>query len=193
MSNFVRGWKRKTGIITLIAAMALTSAWIRSLSYLDDVMIFAGTSTVQAIYSNPNHLAWVWSWRQKVADGTTTENEPRDIRRILSRPGYWVMMEPSRKKRVYWQTTIIRFETDEETGEMPTCINFDFQEAFPQIRWYWNRYGFRFGSQSKTWYEAVVLNVPYWLLVCPLTLLTVYLLLGNPRSAKALAGYDSSI
>ena len=60
MGEFFRGWSRKVGVITLMLACALMSAWIRSPLNNDSIQFEWGTSYI-TFASNQNGLWWVTS------------------------------------------------------------------------------------------------------------------------------------
>lgn len=59
MREFYRGWKRKVGVVTLLVACVLTSAWIRSLSKEDEFRIPAGKRTEIKLVAENGYLMWL--------------------------------------------------------------------------------------------------------------------------------------
>ncbi|MDB5342636.1 MAG: hypothetical protein JWP89_1013 [Schlesneria sp.] len=58
MHTFFHGWRRKAGCITLVMALALTCAWIRSYA-LFDIVYFATPGRSHAVVSTSGKLCWV--------------------------------------------------------------------------------------------------------------------------------------
>jgi hypothetical protein len=59
MWTYFRGWKRKIGVATLVMALALMGAWMRSHFSFDQLMIDGRTSTVGAFSFNRSLLIYL--------------------------------------------------------------------------------------------------------------------------------------
>ncbi len=59
MGDFLHGWRRKLGIVTLLLAFVFLSGWIRSRSHCDHVTIRSGQQTVHWLISGYHWLGWV--------------------------------------------------------------------------------------------------------------------------------------
>jgi hypothetical protein len=46
MKEFFHGWRRKTGLVTLVLACLFASLWVRSVSWLDNIPVRIGTGHV---------------------------------------------------------------------------------------------------------------------------------------------------
>lgn len=57
MREFFRGWRRKVGCVTLVMALALTGAWIRS-SLVQDEIYLLRPERVYAIQSSVGGIQW---------------------------------------------------------------------------------------------------------------------------------------
>lgn len=51
MREFFRGWKRKTGAVTLVVACLLTGAWVRSLTYVEQYISINSESSFDMLES----------------------------------------------------------------------------------------------------------------------------------------------
>lgn len=56
MSSFFHGWRRKAGCVTLVMALIVMTAWIRSLVVTDSVLIWTDTDTAYAVSTTPHQL-----------------------------------------------------------------------------------------------------------------------------------------
>ena len=101
MKDFFHGWRRKAGCVTLVMALAVTGAWVRSNIVEDDLSFL-----YPDLQSSEGGIEWTFlTWRRELFKG---------------REGNWLV------RQVYWR-------------------------------------------------------VPYGFVATPLTLLSAYLLLGQPR------------
>jgi hypothetical protein len=57
MHDFVKGWKRKVGVVTLVMACVLTAAWVRSLTVMDTVWIPARGDEAFCCLSTSGYLS----------------------------------------------------------------------------------------------------------------------------------------
>jgi hypothetical protein len=58
MSGFFYGWRRKTGVVTLLMACVLMGAWLRCRSR-DDVVYFVFLDRQHRIYAVENRIIWL--------------------------------------------------------------------------------------------------------------------------------------
>lgn len=57
MREFFRGWRRKTGVLTLVMACVFAAGWIRSLSFRDEITS-CRIPDIYSIASNRGRLVW---------------------------------------------------------------------------------------------------------------------------------------
>ena len=58
MGDFIKGWRRKTGLLTLMIALVFMGAWARSVSVMDAVQIRSGMYTMEHCVSVDHSLVW---------------------------------------------------------------------------------------------------------------------------------------
>lgn len=61
MQEFFRGWKRKTGIVTLLITCMLTAGWVRSTRMYERFGYRTGESCFHWIYSVRGEIWWIRS------------------------------------------------------------------------------------------------------------------------------------
>ena len=61
MHNFFHGWRRKAGVVTLVMALTVYAAWMRSRNIID-TMSFRVGSRQHEITSLYQRINW-WSWQ----------------------------------------------------------------------------------------------------------------------------------
>jgi len=60
MREFFRGWRRKTGCVTLLVACLLTGGWVRSLTRHDGINYRTGQQSDQRLISFQSAVHWCW-------------------------------------------------------------------------------------------------------------------------------------
>jgi hypothetical protein len=58
MQNYFHGWRRKTGVVTLLMACGLMGMWIRSLNRNDWVGLSANYKLVLLLHSSEGEIWW---------------------------------------------------------------------------------------------------------------------------------------
>ena len=59
MREFIRGWRRKIGMLTLAMACVFMAVWIRSLFMLDQFWFYAGNGHLETLYSFDSKIGWL--------------------------------------------------------------------------------------------------------------------------------------
>ena len=59
MGEFFKGWRRKTGVVTLAIACMFMAAWVRSTISGDEVTYASGATSCRIIALVDGHLAWL--------------------------------------------------------------------------------------------------------------------------------------
>lgn len=59
MGEYLHGWRRKLGCVTLVIACLLLGAWVRSASYCDYLRFKVSGETVSVIWSTSHGFAWI--------------------------------------------------------------------------------------------------------------------------------------
>lgn len=143
MRTFFYGWRQKTGLATLLAALLIAGAWCRSQNQVDIVTVESG-STRQTLASTEGRL--VWDQRQNGALG----------RRGTARYSMSIQIDLSDKV------------------DKP---RFGYLNDW-SIQWRRRWWGFDFGEARQiSGTHAIFRIIPYWFIVCLLTLLSAYLIL----------------
>lgn len=156
MRDFFKGWRRKAGLVTLVMALILEGAWMRSLYGTDLLTCGASGTTTRVIVKN-GFVAWCIKFR-----------DPPE-RFELSK---WT-----------WQRRPNRGHAGLHpiTDEISEWTDFDVGGRF--FRQYL-RFGIvfdEFRNDNHALHKICV--VPCWPIALPLTLLSIYLLVSKPRSA----------
>jgi hypothetical protein len=151
-SDFLKGWRRKTGLPLLAMALVLAGLWCRSVVWIDDIS-FRANGDVFGVRSGRGMLRLVWEpnspWEiPGPFSHTINLNCDANKDAMSFDPEYW----ESQKLGVVW---VIGY--NKPTAN--TVAN-----------------GWRAASAELYW-----LRVPYWSLMLPLTLLSAWLILAKPR------------
>ena len=157
MREFFRGWRRKIGCVALMIAALFLSAWVRSLVIRD---IFTWTFVEAKI-------------------GIVAKSHQGTIGWLRNSPAF-------SKQDDGWKS-----DNDFRGNLFDTWIDLD--DVADDLKWRWQWAEFDFGAAS--WVDEtmapddhnsiVVVIVPYWSIVTPLTLLSAYLILWKPRKVGA--------
>lgn len=142
MKEFFHGWRRKAGLVTLVMALILAVAWMRSYFFNDEVLVPRGQSTY---FLDSAHARIGW--------GRTTPSHPSARTELHS-----------------FNMTKMNVLDSRESCDLQVC-------------WRWAGFRFELGTlrHQASRIEIETWMVPYWSLVLPLTLLSAYLILWNPR------------
>jgi len=159
MKEFFRGWRRKTGLITLLLACVFVSGWIRSFLVHDQIQIPSDESLTYCV-SYDGQFQWSAMSGKDVLTGIE------------------LAKGPGRVARYSWIVTPISVFHNFPKGADPQEYN-----------WRWQCCGFDFSDAKwQTFFPLQAGNVqaycvPYWSIVIPLTLISLWLLLTKPRSS----------
>lgn len=163
MREFFRGWKRKTGVLTLLLACVFAAGWLRSDTQQDEITVTA-FSLVNSFVSNSGNLSW-WRWHDPKAtwffewdtrrNGNHHATETQKFDALLN-------CELQSKRRQFANRTatvlIIYFDRDQPAT--------------------------RVEKPKPATDRPTVHNTPYWSIVIPLTILSAWLLLSKPKQPK---------
>lgn len=58
MTEFYRGWRRKTGVLTLVMALVFVGGWMRSLFIYDNVRFSSSNSTLITVSFREGTIVW---------------------------------------------------------------------------------------------------------------------------------------
>ena len=64
MRSFFKGWRRKTGVVTLVMACVFAGEWMRSYERHDRVIVFFPAS-FHTVYSHQGCLVWQCSGHRR--------------------------------------------------------------------------------------------------------------------------------
>jgi len=155
MGEFFKGWRRKTGCITLAVACAFMAGWVRSQITVDCLILHTNEQTRDFLTSSHSGLSWERD-RETLTDATMYW-EGSDWFVFWSIPG-----KPEIEGGFFQTGTIKRrFE----------WCGFCIGELI-------------YDDRQDSRIELSLYEVPYWSIVIPLILLSAYLLLSKPRVAK---------
>ncbi len=158
MGEFFKGWRRKTGLVTLAMACVLMVAWMRSL-LVEDLVLQVGQS--QTYFTSGNgSIQWdqiTHTSGQPISDGDAPLRW--EIRRLPDHDGVTL---PIKEDRVQWRREGLGFRI--VVAEYP---------LYPKHS-EWTEFQMRRGRWAVS-YSSVTI---------PLTLLSAWLILIKPRKAK---------
>lgn len=60
MQSFFHGWRRKAGVVTLVMACVLASAWLRSITYEDKFRLSRHSTSEVLVISAHQHVIIAW-------------------------------------------------------------------------------------------------------------------------------------
>ncbi len=160
MLSFFHGWRRKGGVVSLVLALVVCGAWVRSRIVMDRC----------ANYTKTN-------WRTLTSYGSTLWFEDRHA--VEGPANHWPGVSFRSAIGLYGVTAWSPYDgfVSPSFRELPILhrrrfAGFDFGE-----------YQVRIPNQvpPETTYRCQVWGIPYWPVAVPLTLLSAYLILWKPR------------
>ncbi len=171
MREFFRGWRRKTGCLTLMMACVFMAGWMRSLNHEDAVKLEFGESP-----SGETHERWDHAEdrleQMRESASVTVKSIGQSI--VCYRTTDWG--SNSKRPLLSWQSNSIPFGATEE-------FTTDFE--WPnENRWQFCGLDFGFVKGRITvnyGCTTVVYKIPYAFFVLPLTVVSFWLLLSKPR------------
>lgn len=161
MREFFLGWRRKVGVVTLVMALVVCGAWMRSRIVMDRFAHYTKTNWRMLV----SYDSILWFEHRHAVDGPANHWPGVSFRSAIG---------------LYGVTAWSPYGD----GASPT-----FKE-FPSLHRR-QFAGFDFGEYQvsipnlvppATTYRCQVWGIPYWSVVVPLTLLSSYLLLWKPRT-----------
>ena len=167
MGAFFFGWRRKTGMLTLLMALVFMGGWIRGFAFCD----IATYSYIQGWQRlNASCYGLVWS-RFKNDDinvkyGNELQVEHHPLKNASGIP----------------------------SANGPHPVDFHFSSEDDETIWHWQAFGFHFGEAVgiKDQLRMSLWAIPYWSIVVPLTLLSAFLLLTKPQTTKPGSEHSNS-
>ena len=156
MGEYLRGWRRKIGVVTLFMACVIVGAWVRSLIRHDLVMIPYGNDT----FCFESMCGEIEFARLTTRDNTT---KPKWISNAIT-PGHWRWLD--------------------DAGN-PRAVDHLVELAENELDWRWDWAGFHFGAGHSINDREEDYMLPYWSIVVPLTLASLCLLLSNPGKSAS--------
>ena len=156
MGTFFRGWRRKLGVVTLITALVFMGGWVRSIGR-EECVLLDSNGQYPLFIDSRNHFF------------TLT------LARHSTRPVNFTQL------KLVWYTAACSEETNEEIW---TLANANFPHV--QIRtWIVGRLicGSSFDTTPSNPLKKWFVSIPYWFIVIPLTLASLWLLLSKPRKS----------
>ena len=163
MGDFFKPWRRKIGVVTLVMACVMMGGWVRSFGRMELIHICPGRSLF-IIGSRNGSLCVMRSVYQThevaISKSITIFNSS------LKRIGVGCSSEKSSNE------TNIRYWTNARI--VPDTVS----------QSYWTFGDFAFGTESHTTildeHDELIAIAPYWSIVVPMTLISLWLLLSKP-------------
>ena len=170
MREFLRGWQRKAGSMTLLMSLVCMVGWLRSISVLDWITVPVGGNSVN-LCSGLQTLSWQLLYHDDGAAEYPLEWITLDLPSSTQQNGSYTIAQEA-------DADSPAITPDDEPDEHP------YEETHGKHDWSWHFAGFALGVESLN-LKGIQCSVPYWFIVVPLTLLSAYLLRGKPQRPKA--------
>ncbi len=153
MGNFFRGWRRKFGVVTLVLACAFMTGWLRSLSVRDTFLFQREQRKGIELFG---HLSFISSNNGRIK---------------------WVQWDAnSESGKMYMSLDGSYFTGKSGTPDVFDSVISECRLQFCGIE-FWDG-----PSRKSSELNAMTFVLPYGFLVVPLTLLSAYMLISEPRS-----------
>ena len=182
MREFFKGWRRKTGCVTLVMAFLFSGIQIRSIVVCDKIVVtLRGWKTF--VYSERGRVCW-YTWDEhsrhridsenlKVLGIESTGRSSKDSKALLSSFPEW------RSERLSQPIPPPPGKWAPDLDERFAFVTGDPLAGFPSTDML-NADVFTLNGVAYSMRSA-----SYWMLVLPLTLLSAYLILCKPRKRPA--------
>ena len=183
MGDFYNGWRRKTGMGVLAVALALMVIWMRSYELHDHVWLLR-PSSYHTVYSHQGRLDWYCDrpstkdFRRLPHTSFSRLTQFAPDRSLLFHQNLW---DPLLDYEIDWQWkwSQFNFGAGKEPPPPPEPSIWDTDGSGPhKLR--------AIFDYRKVW------AAPYWSLVLPLTLLSAYLILVQPKKSRLPLGRRDS-
>ena len=192
MGDFFKPWRRKAGCITLLMACVIAMGWIRSQTVADNLTYSTGHHSEVSWHSMAGVLCL-----QKSRIGTQEHPAETAAPEVPTRRTLELETDDPDSptsiniSETSWATPIL-ISADRPFPTWETGLVGDL-ELSSMFEWRWLRLGFGIAdlyctgsviSGKRDVLSQTIYAIPYWSIVIPLTLLSAYLLLTNPRVTK---------
>lgn len=165
MHTFFHGWRRKTGMVTLVMACVFMGAWVRGHFIVDRLSYHPKDGPMQWLATSPHRIEWARSEQSGQFAEDTFLNfrwesgpDPFATMGFIDRWDGW---------HVLWNWECCGFQFGA------------FQRGTKSI------YG-QSNSAMPVFAEIGIWMIPFWAVVIPLTLLSGHLILWEPRKRGSL-------
>lgn len=176
--TYFKALRRKFGVVTLLMACMLAAVWVRS-HVVCDTISWWGTNTDDCLSTTTSSVVW-----QRTRMTPRIEPQKNVVKETVATEvevnGKIVVVENEILRNVTVTEHVIykHWETHPPSGDSA-------YDDEPGLRWRWRCYGFGLGEFDQVSSEQQLfiklLYIPFWSFVLPLTLISGYLLLSNPR------------
>lgn len=165
MAAYFHGWRRKSGCVTLVMALATMGMWIRSQCICDTVEISTGAACYRIV----------------CIDGQVEFVRCRDVggRAFAVTKMGWVWWPVS------WVSGPKLLAPWELVADNPASFGLPIEAVDGEIIENGTWFGFRFHKSQLGQFLLSEATIPHWTIVIPLTLLAAYLILVRPRQSNA--------
>lgn len=156
LRKFLRGPKRKAGIVTLLMTITLASGWVKSFEEQDEI-VFMGVDSHHRIVSKYGSIGWA-----------------------SIRPG------PTERTAQYWSAERLRDDEPPHLRFSDWTFWLDYEPEHIVVNgWMQFGFGVAFDQQKLPGRTLRLWIVPYWSIVIPSTLLSAYLLIRGPSATSS--------
>jgi hypothetical protein len=170
MGNFFHGWRRKTGLIFLVAALAIAGLWFRSFATTDLINFHTGRDRVQLFASDKSRMIWM---SMDDPDHVVALDTAYDSLKTTP-TGFLARFETE------WRWQCCGFQLGSGRESLPTwggSIGDGIEMMIPM---------------KPSFLVPTILVIPYWSLVLLLTVASVTVLFSKSRRSNVASTLESS-
>lgn len=163
MGNDFKPIRRKIGVVTLVMALVFMGGWVRSL-IIGDIWHWRRSNTnVQSFISNGGRLSWEGSQQPTQIDTEYLQSIPGGSGTVT--------ME------------LVQLDTFHSSQRADPTVYLNTGLPIPAEHWAYCGFEFRGYELDLGGISTSIWTIPYWSVVIPPTLISLWLLLTKPRKS----------
>lgn len=175
MNQFLKGWRRKVGVVTVAMACAFALGWVRSTTQADFLGAICDGTTAYSVVSTDGRLAFHATSFCSLKD--RIDGNPDVVPSTTIVP--LTVQRTSQSQGLIWGT-LKREWFAERIGIR--AGNFDVAWDVYDIDWKRELGPLEIMTATNGTRRAIKTVLPYWSIALPLTMLSVWLLLSKPSA-----------